>query len=197
MHEFFLIPIASKGSGKTGTEVTAADGKAIGRRQSRALKTEDLTLSVMAKEKTKVETLRSEMKEGGCVKQLQTQTMIAAAHAQDVAMAKKNCLFAHQEAVAMAEKKYMFLEKRLAAVVEAYMDQQVQTLTDALNTAEAAMMALYDKDPLVDFKVESLPTLAEFRETAKKNLSKDIDVCDDECEPAGDLCVGSPVSSGH
>jgi len=70
MHEFFLIPIASKGSGKTGTEVTAADGKAIGRKQSRALKTEELTLSVMAKEKTKVETLRSEMKEGEGVKQL-------------------------------------------------------------------------------------------------------------------------------
>jgi hypothetical protein len=197
MHDFFLIPIASKGSGKTGTEVTAADGKAIGRRQSRALKTEELTLSVMAKEKTQVETLRSEMKEGECVKQLQTQTMIAAAHAQGVAMAKKNCLFAHQQAVAMAEKKYMFLEKRLAAVVEANMDQQVQTLTDALNTAEAAMMALYDKDPLVDFKAESLPTLAEFRETAKKNMSKDMDVCEDECEPAGDLRVGSPVSSGH
>jgi hypothetical protein len=59
------------------------------------------------------------------------------------------------------------------------------------------MMALYDKDPLVDFKAESLPTLAEFRETAKKNLSKDMDVCEDECEPAGDLRVGSPVSSGH
>jgi len=57
MHEFFLISIVSKGSGKTGTEVTVADGKAIGRRQSRALETEELTLSVMAKEKTKVETL--------------------------------------------------------------------------------------------------------------------------------------------
>jgi len=65
------------------------------------------------------------MKEGECVKQLQTQTMIAAAHAQGVAMVKKNCLFAHQQAVAMAEKKCVFLEKRLAAVVDANMDQQV------------------------------------------------------------------------
>ena len=59
------------------------------------------------------------------------------------------------------------------------------------------MMALYDKHPPVDFKAESLPTLAEFRETAKKILSKDSDVCEDECEPAGDLRVGSPVSSDH
>jgi len=83
MYEFFLIPIASKGSDKTGTEVTTTDVKAIGRKQSRALKTEELTLSAMAKGKTKVETLRSEMKEGECVKQLQTQTMIAVAHARE------------------------------------------------------------------------------------------------------------------
>jgi len=59
------------------------------------------------------------------------------------------------------------------------------------------MMALDDKDPLVDFKAESLTTQAEFCETAKKKLSKDIDVCEDDCEPAGDLRVGSTVSSGH
>ena len=33
------------------------------------------------------------------------------AHAQGVAMAKKNCLFAHQQEVAMAKKKYMFLSQ--------------------------------------------------------------------------------------
>ena len=89
MHEFFLVPIASQGSGRTGSEVTAADGKPIGRSESRGAKTAALTQVVFEKEQKKANLMRDHLQQSECVKQLQTQTLVAAAHAQGVAMAAK------------------------------------------------------------------------------------------------------------
>lgn len=179
MHEFFLVPIASQGSGRTGSEVTAADGKPIGRSESRGAKTAALTQVVFEKEQKKANLMRDHLQQSECVKQLQTQTLVAAAHAQGVAMAKKNCMLLHEQSVKMAEKKCAFLEKRVAAALAAHNDAQVRTHTAALNTAESDLMVLYDQNPLADFKDESLPTLAETRETAKKNLANEMEVCED------------------